>query len=302
MSPIAADRAGPSTSSLPIAFDRRDPDNFSQRGAFSIIEEILRSYGLLSLGPKVRKWLEDGSSEEEIIQLMRQTDEFKQRFPAIVEREAAGLPPLSPGDYVNYEREARQILRSFGLPPGFFDSTEDFTELLTADVSISELQSRVEQGYHRVAQLNQEVREVFRDWFGVQGDNALAAFFLDPDRAMPVLERMVGTAEIGAESRRLHIGLDNAMARKLFGIGVDQAQARSGFQELDQERGLYDETLDEDQDLALSKEGVEAQFGLDSNSSEAIRRRRGARSARFEGGGGAATSGTGTSAGAAEGR
>lgn len=302
MSPIAADRAGPATSTRPIAFDRRDPTNFSQRGTFSIIEEILRAYGLLSLGPKVRKWLEDGSSEEEIIQLMRSTDEFKQRFPAIVERETRGLPPLSPGDYVNYEREARQVLRQFGLPAGFFDSTEDFTELLTADVSISELQSRVEQGYHRVAQLNQEVRETFRDWFGIQGDDALAAFFLDPDRAMPVLERMVGTAEIGAESRRLHIGLDNAMARKLFGIGVDQAAARSGFQELDEQRGLYDETLDEDQDLALSKEGVEAQFGLDSNANEAIRRRRGARSARFEGGGGAATSGTGTSAGAAEGR
>ena len=286
----------------PIPLDRRDPKNFTQKGAFAIIEEILRSYGLLSLGPKMRKWLEDGSSEEEILQLMRDTDEFKQRFPAIVEREARGLPPLSPGDYVNYEREARQLLRSYGLPEGFYDNTEDFTELLTADVSISELNTRVEQGYHRVAQLDSTVRETFRDWYGVQGDNALAAFFLDPDKALPVLERLTTAAEIGGAGRRFSVGIDQAMAERLYGVGVDANSAQSGFAELEQDRSLFNETLDEDEDLALEKEGVEMQFGLSSNSNEAIRRRRGQRAARFEGGGGAGQSERGLAAGAAEGR
>lgn len=277
-------------------------ENFSQRGAFSILQDILRQYGLESLQDSIQKWLEDGTSEDEILQKMRQTPEFKQRFPAIVEREARGLPPLSPGDYVNYEREARQLLRSFGLPAGFYDSPEDFTDLLIADVSISELNSRVEQGYHRVAQLDQTVRETFRDWFGVQGDDALAAFFLDPDKSLPSLERMVSSSEIGAEGRRMHIGLDQTMAERLFGVGVDQGQAHSGLQELDTQRQTFNETVDETNDLALEKEGVEGQFGLDSNASEAIRRRKGERVAKFAGGGGAAQTQRGTSAGASEGR
>lgn len=264
----------------------------NQPDGYAEIVAILRDFGLESLAPKVQSWLVQGLSEDEILFELRETPEFRQRFPAIFARQEAGLAPISPAEYVAYERQARQLMFQAGLPQGFFDDPSDFTDFLTKDLSLAELSSRIERGYQRVAQADPLVRQAFEAYFGVQGDQALAAYYLDPERALPVLERMTETAVVGGTGQRFGVGVGQQMAERVAAIGGAE-RAEQIFTELGQTAAVFRETVDEDTDLDIGVEGVEAGFGLNATSGEKIRRRRQAREAAFGGAGEAGASGEG---------
>lgn len=267
----------------------RKPESFSQGSAFGLIEDLLAQYGLEGLLDTAKRWLQQGFSPDEIAIKLRGTDVFKARFPAIEAREKAGLSPLSPAEYVQFERTTRQLLREANLPQGFYDSTEDFTNLLVNDVSPAELDQRIKQGYQRVAQLNLEVRRQFSEWFGPEGDDALAAYFLDPEKALPLLERQVTMSEIGGAGKRMGANISGNLARRLYGVGVTGEQTTAALQELDQNRAQFNETVEEQDDYTIEDTGLTAKFGTDANNAEKLRRRQLSREAQFMGQGGAAS-------------
>ena len=90
---------------------------------------------------------------------------------------------------------------------------------------------------------------------------------------------------------------------------MGQAEEWKRFAELKTQEMLYTETLDEAVDIDYETQGVEAVFDLLSEEegagltgyelSDLISKRRGRRTARFSGGGGAILSGTTTGFGAA---
>lgn len=263
------------------------PNLATNSPVYAMVERLLRNYGLESLLPKVRAWMEDGLSQDEITIKMEDTDEFKARFPAMEVRRKAGLTPMSPAQYIEYENTARQLMRSSGLPKGFYDSNSDFTDLIAGDVSAAELQSRVQDGYRRVAQMAPEIKAAFFSYFGANGEDALAAYYLDPDKALPLLEQQTVEAEIGGSGLRRGFSIAEGMARELYGVGVDQSAADSALDELQKGRALFSETVEDTVDLRAEEEGLKASFGLDANSNEAITKRRAEREAKFAGSGGA---------------
>lgn len=249
------------------------------------IEGLLAEYGLESLTDWAMDQLVEGRSPTEVLQRLRERPEFQQRFPAIEQRRAAGLAPLTPGEYVEYERRARQVMREAGLPQGFYDSTDDFTQFLTLDVSVDELRTRVNEGFARVQQLPDEVRNAFADFYGPDTEQALAAFYLDPDRAVPRLIEMAETAMVAGVGRQFGFGLSEAEAERVARQGAGGTQVRSGFEQLNTQRALFNERVGEEgEDLEIEDEGVEAVFGLSGESQEQIRRRFQRRQAEFAGG------------------
>lgn len=273
LNPTAPPSAPPTTPTNPIS---------ATPGADAYLRNLLREYGLESLTEWALSALRRGLSAEQIVQEMRNTPEFKDRFPAIEARKAAGLPPISPGEYVQYEREARQTMMEFGLPADFYNSTDDFTRLLVADVSPNELRSRVESGYNRMMMAPPEVRDVFNDWFGVNGNSALAAFFLDPDRAKPVIMKMAEQAFVGGTGRRFGFEIDPSVAAQVVSTG-GSGQAPDAFSGLAEARAYFDETISETQDLRAEDEGVRAAFSLDGEAAQTVRRRQEQRAAQFGG-------------------
>lgn len=256
--------------------------------ASAYLEALLRQYGLESLLGWAMDMLRQGRSEHEILQLMRDPDNpggkaFRDRFPAIFAREEAGLPPLSPGEYVQYEQEARRLMRESGLPAGFYDDPSDFTNLLAQDVSLRELSQRVELGFERVMQAPAEVRDEFARMFGAEGDQALAALFLDPDAALPALERQVAMAEMAGAGSVFGFGVGRGTAEELARFGFSFDQALTSFRQAAQLRPLSNELTFERFDVT---EGdlVGGSFGIDANSIESIRKRQEGRVAPFQSG------------------
>lgn len=260
----------------------------AQQDAWAYIRNLLDSYGLPeSLADWAWDQIIGGVSAEQIALDLQDRPEFQARFPAIAERRAKGLPAISPAEYVAYERTAAQIMRAAGLPPGFYDDPTDFAGFIARDVSIAELNDRVNEGYQRVVNAPPEVRDAFSEFFGVQGDGALAAFMLDPDRAAPTLKRMVTQADIAGRARDaggLNVSLERA--GELADIGITGLQAQQAAANVAERAALFAETVGDREDLTGEREGLDYALGVGDAS--AVDRRQRSRVAAFRGGGGAA--------------
>lgn len=203
-------------------------DENAKRDAYEYLSRLFESYGLGSLAPKILEYVQQGYGADTIALMLQDTPEYKQRFAGNEARRKAGLSVLSPAEYLSLERSYRQILESNGMPKGFYDDISDFTTWIGSDVSPSEIQDRVQIAARAVSNTDNGFLESLREYGLGQGD--LVASILDRERALPILQKTVREAEIGAEARRQGLRLSQARAAYFESIGVDGGQAASAYQ------------------------------------------------------------------------
>lgn len=193
--------------------------------AYATIVETLRLYGLESLAPAIRGYVENGYQSAQINLLIQETPEYKQRFAANTARRAKNLPVLSPAEYLATERAYREVMSSAGLPVGFYDQPSDFTDWLGNDVSPTEVQGRVQVASDLINTLDSGVLDVFHQWYS---DGDLVAYALDRDRAVPVIERQYRAAQVGGFGKDAGLNISQQTAEEIGAAGVSDTQARSG--------------------------------------------------------------------------
>jgi hypothetical protein len=124
----------------------------------------------------------------------------------------------------------------------------------------------------------------------------LAAYFLDPTRAAPLLERQAKAAQVSARAReQAGFQLTALSAEDLIARGYTPDEAQTAFTQAGQLAGLYTEMGGEEALTEAQKIG--AAFGYDVAATQALEQRKRARLGEFQGGGGfarttGATSGT----------
>jgi LysM repeat protein len=271
------------------------PQDFDRESARLIVRRILEQYGLGSLVDTVMGAITSAESltEDRLMATIRDTADYKERFRGNEIRRAAGLNVLGEGEYVAVEKAYSDIMRAAGLPQGFYDQPSDFAQLIGGGVSVAELSQRVTVGYRSVAEADPTVREQMRMMYGLT-DGELAAYFLDPDRALPIIERQVATARLGAAAARQGFGesVERMAFERMVGLGVTEEQATEVFGTLAGARELL--TPLEAGETALDV--TDTALGLVGQSPEALQRLRTQqrrRQARFEGGGALATTALG---------
>lgn len=212
-----------------------EPWTATQESAWALMQQTLESYGLGSLGGKLKELIEQGKTDQGSLTLeLQSTNEWRQRFKGNEALKQAGLPVLSVAEYLATERSYAQVMKNYGLPTGFYDGPEDFADFIGKSVSASELQERV-QAYSDLA--NREdpaVRAQLQAMGMSEGD--LLAFTMDPDRANPLIQRKYKATLVGAAARRTGLTADNEYAERLAGMGVTEQQAQAGY-------GLISENL-----------------------------------------------------------
>ena len=266
-----------------------------QQSARSIIEEALRSYDLYS-PEMVDTIMGLVTGTDEIVPALvrstiRGTQQYQTRFRGMAERQARGLSAISEAEYLALERDYRNIMRNAGLPSGFYDTPDDYVSFIANDISAAELSARVNDGYRAVRDSDPTVLQTMRQFYGLT-DGEIASYFLDPERALPVIEQQVATAQLGGAASRQ--GFENVVERTAFErmqrAGVDVAQAEQAFGFLAGARELLTPLDRGEQALDVT----ETAMGLVGQSPEALQRIRSQqrrRVARFEGGGQFATQG-----------
>src|SRR5450759_1284740 len=113
--------------------------------AITIVDQALAAYGLSALAGWAWGEITNGAKADQVLVDMYLTPQFAQRFPGIIARQKAGLPPIAPADYINYEDQAKQLENRFGLPTGLLSNANTIGDFIGKDISASELTDRVQK-------------------------------------------------------------------------------------------------------------------------------------------------------------
>jgi hypothetical protein len=256
-----------------------------QNNAKDTIAKTLGEYGLADLADYTYNEIiaKDITDPEAIIFKLRDQPAYQKRFAANPARLKAGLPELSPAEYIDLEDMYRTVIRSNGLPSGFYDTADDTRKLMEGTVSPAEFQRRIQDGYNAVANADPEVKRQFKELYGVT-DSELAAYFLDPARGETILTTRARAAQIAARgAEQGGIQLSGQYAEELANRGFTEAQARTKFGEVGALGELKQTFAGE---TALSGEQLAgAAFGIDVASQQELERRKRLRVGEFGGGG-----------------
>lgn len=221
------------------AIDRqRISDERAQAGrksAFDLLREEFNRYGLGFMVEDSVALAKSGVSENEYSIKLRNLPSYKTRFGANAAREKAGLSALTPAEYLSLEDQFQRTMRQYGLPKSFYEKTgtgnqPELDALIAADVSPSELEDRIQVAVERVNNASPETLKALEDFYpGISKAN-IVAYVLDPQKALPLIQRQVRAAELGGEALRAGLRTGVERAQELERMGVTQGQAREGFQ------------------------------------------------------------------------
>jgi len=226
--------------------------------AIAYLQDLFDQYGLGALAPRITELKQEGLSNEVVKIKLKETPEYKQRFSANETRRKAGLPVLDPAEYLATESAYRQIMRDSGLPEGFYDNQDDFSNFLGKDISPSELKSRVDIAALNVTNADPYFTKSLQDMYGLSSGDMIA-YALDPQKSLPFITRQVQATQFGAEAARQGIKVAKPIAETYANLGVNQQQARQGFEQVAQ-------ILPEAQRLSQITAGAQP-FGLEETTS-----------------------------------
>jgi hypothetical protein len=263
-------------------------DQEQRQDARATIRQVLESYGLGELSDYtynevIVKETVNINNPDAVIFALREQPAYQRRFAGNAARSRAGLSELDPASYIALENQYRATLQANGLPTNFYDSTEDFQTLIEGDVSPSELNERVQSGYRAVADADPAVRRQMQELYGVS-EGELAAYFLDPTRAAPLLTRQARAAQIaGRAVEQAGIRLTGALAEDLARRGITPQEAERGFAEIGA-LGELRQTFAGETELT-QEQLVGATLASDVEAQRELERRRRGRVSEFQGGG-----------------
>jgi hypothetical protein len=192
----------------------------------------LTNWGLTTLIDDALNFVDKGFTDDIVVLKLQETAAWKQRFAANEQRKAKGLDIIDPATYLQLESDYQSAMRAIGLPQGFYDSTSDFTNLIAADLSPAEFNARLNAAAQVVEGADPLFKQELKRFYGLS-DGDMIAYSLDPEKALPLIERKVQTVQFGAEATRAGISVGLGTAEQFGGtMGVSQEQARAGFQQV----------------------------------------------------------------------
>jgi hypothetical protein len=254
--------------------------------AKAIVTDFLRQYGLDSLGDWAwGRYIETGGGELGLAAFQSELPEqpaFKARFPAYDSLAKKGRA-MSPNEMLAYERTATQLMRAAGLPAGFYDQPDDFAKLLSAEVSVAELQQRVSVAQDWAYSTDAATKATLRDYYGLdEGD--LTAYALNDFNPFPALQQKAVAAQVGGRARGYGIDVGRMTAEQVAQLGASPEQIDQTLQGVADTRGLFTNTVGESvagQGEITGSEAVGGAFGTDQASRRRIKKRAGERQAVF---------------------
>lgn len=238
-SPVPSTPTTTDTPKTPDTTTLTDAQQQDRQNIFDAVQAQMQAWGILIPGDTnsqgllntLKSLAMSGAGADTVSLALQNSDAYKARFSGNEARKAAGLAVLSPADYIATEQAYDQILRGAGVPTGCYSSSADKAKLIGADVSASELQSRVDLAKQSISQADPFYTSTLQNLYGLSSGDMIA-HVLDPAAALPLITQQVNSAQIAAEAARAGSGIGLPLANQLAGQGVTQAQAAQGFQQI----------------------------------------------------------------------
>lgn len=208
---------------------------YSGQSAYDVLAGEFKSWGMNitpDLDAILKQMMTGGYGPNDLnafLPQIEQTQAFQTRFPGWSQMVKNGYNAISPQQYLNLEDQYHAILSNAGLPKGFYDDPSDFGQWIAQDISPAEIQQRVAMATQAAKSIDPAVRDLMAQHYGLAtGD--VAAYFLDPDRALPTIERQYNAAQVATWAQKNGFQI-NDMNRyeDLVDKGVTPAQAAQGY-------------------------------------------------------------------------
>jgi hypothetical protein len=271
-----------------------------------VTRQFMKENGMEEMMAGMEKYVRAGYTGDQIWIMLSSDDAYKaaynRRFAANEERARKGLARLLPATYIELEDGYRSAMMSRGIPEGLFDSTDDFTELIAGDVSVREVEDRLDTAVDYVNfEGNSAVKAELREIYGMT-DGEMYAYVLDQDRTQDYLDREMNSrrrqAAVGGSASNANVGISDALRNEIAdmyqGYNWERAYQESsiGMTSVAKEEPLYERLGLLSGEEANSDDLVKEQFNITGAAEAASKKKRLASQERARFGGSSALSRT----------
>jgi len=137
--------------------------------------------------------MNDVSESQTLIELYDQPA-YKLRFPGMAKLRTKNRT-ITEAQYIGLENQMVETLRFFDLPAGFYDDRATLGKIIENEVSPKEVQDRAQMAQDLARAADPNIRNALMDFYKV-GEGAITAYFLNADKALPLLQKSAKAAEI----------------------------------------------------------------------------------------------------------
>ena len=211
------------------------------RDAYALLEEAFKLYGLESLIPVIRGYMEEDLGVEQAKLRLRTEKAYKDRFKGNELRVAKGLNVLGEAEYLELENDYSQTLRSYGLSDYFGIASDaasrlarqqKMADVIGNDISAAEFKDRISTVVTRVNLADTNTKTALRTLYNIT-DTDLVKYFLNPEEGSAQLKQKVTAAEISGASMTQGLGQTSlGTAEELARLGIDKAEALAGYSKI----------------------------------------------------------------------
>jgi len=211
------------------------------RDAFALLEEAFKLYGLESLVPIIRGYMEEDFGVEQAKLKLKTEQVYKDRFKGNELRRSKGLNVLSEDAYLELENDYSETLRSYGLSDYFGVATDatsrlarqqKMADVIGNDISATEFKDRIKTVVTRVNMADENTKTALKTLYAIT-DTDLVKYFLNPAEGSDRLKEKVTAAEISAASMTQGLGMTSlGTAEELARLGIDRAEALAGYSKI----------------------------------------------------------------------
>jgi len=197
------------------------------RSAYEELRNIFKYYGLEELVDDINNFALQGYSSSQAALALKQTESYKKRFAGNEMLRKAGVAVLDEADYLSAESSIISVMRMYGMPDSFA-SRDNVAKLIGGGVAPNEVERRIKYATDFVNNTPQEVRDQYLKLYGVNTSD-LAAAYLDPKLAEPVINNRIRTATISGAA--VATGVEPNLAEQIGQAqpNLSYAQAQEDF-------------------------------------------------------------------------
>jgi hypothetical protein len=213
------------------------------RDAYALLEEAFKLYGLETLVPVIRGYMEQDLGPEQAKLKLKSEKVYKDRFKGNELRVAKGLNVVSEAEYLELENDYSETLKAYGLSDYFGVSTDANTrlarqqkmaEVIGNDISATEFKDRIDTVVTRVNMSDPNIKTELKRLYAIT-DTDLVKYFLNPVEGSEQLKQKVTAAEISGASITQGLGQTSlGTAEELARLGIDRAEALAGYSKIAQ--------------------------------------------------------------------
>ena len=210
-----------------------------KRDIFKTIEETMISYGFTpSEYTELSKYIQEGlinpkMGPNQMILELRQLPTYKARFAGNQTLLKNNKNALSEANYLLQETAYTATLKQYGLEN--LSTRSQFAEFIGNSISVLEVGKRADIAINRVKNVDPAIEAQLRAYYPGITAKDIVSYFLNPAETLPLLEKKINTAEIGAAASSFKLDIDEQRANMFSGLGITQATAQEGYKNIAQE-------------------------------------------------------------------